>query len=61
MSVCYGNHLVKREKLLIHEGEREIAEAMSLSRQKEMGARQKWRSCSNLDTQTSSVVMREGR
>ena len=56
MSVCYGNHLVKREKLMIHEREREIAEAMSLSRQKEMGARQKWRSCSNLDTQTDHLL-----
>lgn len=32
-------------------GERKITEAMSLSRPKEVGARHKWRSCSNLDSQ----------
>lgn len=43
---------------MMQERERKITEAMPLSRPKEVGARHKWRSCSNVD---SRIIHRHER
>lgn len=51
---------MKRGKLMIQKGKGKMAEAVSLRGHKEMGARDKWRSGSTVDTGTDHPFMRQG-